>query len=139
MENPTKRYADLLNISALYTRWAIYLHLWDWPWICLYSWDPKCLYSNILSYRVYMHLIYPSVDSEATSGWICNLQKTETPRRVWIILLKQVMYWNSHSTEIGTITGRKYIGSLFIWNICRATYLGWPQDCLDRRKYGELR
>ena len=26
---------------------------------------------------------------------------------------------------------RKSIGSLFMWRICGATYLGWPQDCLD--------
>ena len=48
VENPTKIYADFLNIYAIYARWEICLHPWDWPWICPYKWDPKCMYSHIL-------------------------------------------------------------------------------------------
>ena len=51
-------------------------------------------------------------------------------------LLEKVTSWNSHSEAIGNIIGRKSIVSLFIWRICRSTYLGWPRDCLDRGKYG---
>ena len=31
---------------------------------------------------LYIHLIYPSMDSEATAGRICNLHQKEMPRRV---------------------------------------------------------
>ena len=56
-----------------------------------------------------------------------------------LYLLEQVTYSNMHSSAIGTIIGRRSIGSLFMWRICRATHLGWPRDCLDWRKYEELR
>ena len=36
----------------------------------------------VLCTYLYLHLISSPVDSEVTPGWICNLQKTETPRIV---------------------------------------------------------
>ena len=48
-----------------------------------------------------VHIIYPSVDSEATAGWIYNFQQIETPNRVWIIpetdrLLLIILSWSTY-------------------------------------------
>ena len=50
---------------------------------------------------LYLHLIYPPVDSESTSGRIYTLQKAETPRRLWIIpendrLLLRIIEWSAY-------------------------------------------
>ena len=46
-----------------------------------------------------MHIISPSVESDAIAGQICNLQKTATPSIVWIIpktdrLLLIILEWS---------------------------------------------
>ena len=38
--------------------------------------------TSVLLVALYMHLIYPSVDSEASTVCICTLKQTENTRRV---------------------------------------------------------
>ena len=48
--------------------------------------------------ELYMHIISPSVESEARSSRICTLQQTATPKRVWIMtktdrLMVSILAW----------------------------------------------
>ena len=48
----------------------------------------------------YMHLISPSVESDAITGRICTFQQTATPIKVWIIpendsLLLRILAWSA--------------------------------------------
>ena len=43
----------------------------------MYIWIPLVLLTTL-----YMHLICPSVESEAIAGWIYNFQQISTPSRV---------------------------------------------------------
>ena len=60
--------------------------------LCTFS-SPVCSAKDSIYLRIslvflaalYMHIISPSVQSEAISGWICTFQHTYIPRRVWII------------------------------------------------------
>ena len=47
--------------------------------------DKASMYLRITLFfltALYMHTIYPSVESDAIAGWICTLHQTATPSRV---------------------------------------------------------
>ena len=89
---------------------------------------------------LYMHLIYPSVESEAISSCIYNFQNTAILRRVWIIpetnrLLLAILAWSA------SLWNYKHLGCVvlnFIHAPCKYDDI-WAIIRISRIKDGFMR
>ena len=91
----------------------------------------------VLLISLYMHLIYPSVDSEAIVGWICTLRQIESPRR-----MNNTWNWPysvDNSIMIRILMEFETVMGCLVFNLittpCESDYI-WAIIRIRRIKYG---